>query len=505
MEALLSKIRSNPYLAGLAGMIIVGAGIFLFTGGKNVSPYEVSVVERGELRQEVSVTGKVTSAESVDLSFSATGRIGRVNASVGAVVGRGETLLSLENADVAAQLAQAQATLGGERAKLNELLRGTRTEELQVTKTKAAAARHILMSAIEDAYTKADDAIRNKSDRLFDNPRSSNPILLSSLLIDAAVKSGLNFERVQMESLLLAWSASVAGLTEESDLSAVFVVARENLKTARLFLEALASALSGVTPSSTLTQATIDSWKTDNSAARAEVGTAGANLIGAQADLSVAESELVLKEAGTSLEELDAQQASVEEAQAAVKNYEAQLAKTVMRAPFDAIVVRQDGKVGQAVSANAALVSLMSSGGFYIETFVPEADIAKLELGNPASVTLDAYGDTAFGAKVGSIDPAETVIEGVSTYKVKLQFTEVPEAVKSGMTANVDILAHKRDDVVAIPARAIYARDGKQFLKILRGSLAEEREVSTGLQGSDGRVEITSGLQAGESVILFTK
>ena len=137
---------------------------------------------------------------------------------------------------------------------------------------------------------------------------------------------------------------------------------------------------------------------------------------------------------------------------------------------------------------------------------MPEADIAKVAVGNGSLVTLDAYGrDVVFEAKVVAVDPAETIVDGVATYKVTFQFVKNDERVKSGMTANIDIKSASRENVIAVPQRAIIRKNGDQFVRIADGESFREVKVETGLRGSDGNIEIISGINEGDKVITFSK
>ena len=133
---------------------------------------------------------------------------------------------------------------------------------------------------------------------------------------------------------------------------------------------------------------------------------------------------------------------------------------------------------------------------------MPEADIAKIKIGNTAEVTLDAYPDVFFKATVTKIDPAETVIEGVATYKTTLQFSQNDSRIRSGMTANTDIEGEKREDVLVIPARAIKQKEGKKIVEILDGEVTRDVEIETGLRGSSGDIEVVSGLKEGDEIRL---
>jgi RND family efflux transporter MFP subunit len=166
-------------------------------------------------------------------------------------------------------------------------------------------------------------------------------------------------------------------------------------------------------------------------------------------------------------------------------------------------VGRQEAKKGEIVAANAPIVSIISSSEFEIESNVPEADIAKLELGDDAEATLDAYGrDVVFSLKVVAIDPVETIIDGVATYKATFQFSEKSELIKSGMTADIDILTDYRQNVIIIPQRALITKNGDKFVRLLQQGETKESRVKTGLVGSDGNIEITEGLKEGDQIII---
>jgi len=197
----------------------------------------------------------------------------------------------------------------------------------------------------------------------------------------------------------------------------------------------------------------------------------------------------------------------VRAAEASADNYRAQFQKTIIRSPINGIVTKLDASAGETVTVNTPIVSVISAASFEIETYIPEADISKVKVGNTADVTLDAYGDDVlFQASVITIDIGETMIEGVTTYKTILQFTEEDERVKPGMTANIDILTAERNNVIAIPQRAVSSRNGQKFVKLLgdQGEV-EEVVVETGLRGSDGNLEITAGINAGDKIITFVR
>ena len=180
-----------------------------------------------------------------------------------------------------------------------------------------------------------------------------------------------------------------------------------------------------------------------------------------------------------------------------------QLQKTLITAPFAGVVTAVDVEAGETAAVNAAVISMINADTLQIESFIPEIHVALLANGDPAAVTLDAYGpDVVFDARVVFIDPAETVRDGVSTYRAILQFSEKDSRIRAGMTANVVITTDQKSGILSVPQGIIQQRDGKKYVQVKDGEMIIEREVETGGVSSFGDVEITAGLSEGDAVIL---
>ncbi|MFA6494639.1 MAG: efflux RND transporter periplasmic adaptor subunit, partial [Candidatus Paceibacterota bacterium] len=449
--------------------------------------YTYSTVTRRDLVQEVSVTGRVTPAEDVSLAFQAGGRVSKTYVKVGDTVMAGDLLADLQTADLRANLEQANAQVDAARANLNQLRNGPRSETVDVQKVVLANAEMAYRNAqksvattIADAYTKTDDVIRNKVDRYFLNPRSLSPQLVFSLN-DFYSQTYLESNRVDLEKMLGVWKTENASLEIAYD-PAIVLSAKEHLIMMRTYLDTLAGALTNANPSPSATQAQIDAYKTDISAGRTIINTALASLEAETDALSSAKSavdlqysNLALTQAPTLPETIEAQVAVVEQAKANVSSIEANLQKTVLYAPISGVITSVDAKAGEIVSPGVSVVSIISKDKLLIEAFIPEADIAKITLGDTASVTLDAYGDTVkFSAAALFVDPSETMIEGVATYKMKFQFNEDNEKIKPGMTANMDIRTEKHDGVLSLPQRVLIRKDTGTFVQILENEKIKE-------------------------------
>ena len=546
--------------------------------------FDVIRVTESDLTQEVNFTGRVTPAQNITLALEVGGKIARVYAVVGQRVGANTILAELENAESLAQLAQAKAGVASARAqraqyeaafktqeaKLRELIRGTRPEEIQLAETKVSNADKALADArtnlentkqraaidltnlydgiediITDAHTKSDDAVRKQTDEMFTDDESNNP-QLTFISSNSQAETNAESDRLTagnaLKNLKIELDA-VSSLSTQSALDQTLNRSEAHLVIIRNFLTALYSAINSATG---ISQTTINTHKGNTNTALTNINTAAANISGQkqliaaqlatnQTNIDVAQSkvtdsenvlrsaedELLLKKAGPTAEQIDAQEAQVAQAEANIasqhaliaqaeantKVIEAQIEKAILRSPIGGVVTVQNAKAGEIVGPNQPLISLISEAQFEIEANVPETDISKIRIGDAASITLDAYGnDAIFQANITAIDPAETIVDGVTTYTTTLQFNKEDERIKSGMTANIDIVTDRRENVLIAPQRSVIRKNGDKVLRILldNGNI-QERKIETGLRGSDGNIEITAGVQEGEQIIVSEK
>lgn len=524
------KFLNKAKVVLLKPLVLTGIGIVVVVGlisysNRGTGPaYETVMAKMGSVSEQVSVTGRVKPSKSVELAFEKGGKVTQVLTDVGRKVGTGQTLVVLEGAELSAQLREAEAGVKSAQAKLDELKRGTRQEEIQIQEVKISNARIALedtrknlVDKLQDAYTKSDDAVRGKTDQMFTNPQTRDP-QLKFWVIDSSLENYVEGQRLSLEyNVFTKWKTSLDQLTTQSDFAAYITEAKKYLDEVKIFLDKLSLIVNNPNSIYLVNQISTEipsSWKTDTATARTNINTAVTNITAAEEKFKTAESnlalyeqELTLKKAGTAIEQITAQEAQVEQVQAKVESLQAQIAKTILRSPISGVVTKQDAKVGELVSANTPVVWLISESQFATEANVPEADIAKIKIGNSVNITLDAYGDdVVFGAVVVAVDPAETMIEGVATYKVTMQFNENDTRIKSGMTANIDIKGKTQADVIIVPQQAIINRNGDKIVKVLASdNTVSEVKVEVGLRGYDGNIAIISGLNNGDEVILFQK
>jgi len=146
-------------------------------------------------------------------------------------------------------------------------------------------------------------------------------------------------------------------------------------------------------------------------------------------------------------------------------------------------------------------------GNLYIEALINESNIAYLKLAQTVSITFDAFGnDKQFTGSVVHINPSADTNDGVVNYKIKVSIDEKDDTIRPGMNANIDVLAGEVKNVLSIPYAAVSQESGQSFVNVLidpKKKSYERRNVQTGFIGDNNLVEIVSGLNQDEKIVLI--
>jgi HlyD family secretion protein len=219
------------------------------------------------------------------------------------------------------------------------------------------------------------------------------------------------------------------------------------------------------------------------------------------------EAQAALDQITAKLREVDRAplEAAAAGAKAAADSADADLTKTEIRAPTDGIVTDAPINIGELASSATKAISMLSTH-YEVEADVSETDIAKIKIGQAADITFDALGpDSHFAGSILSVNPAETVIQDIVYYKVRVVIGQDSDQIKPGMTANLTVLTATKDNALLIPLRAVQEEANQRFVQVLRNGKTERHNVTLGLRGDEGLVEIVAGLEAGDQVVTGLK
>jgi len=229
-----------------------------------------------------------------------------------------------------------------------------------------------------------------------------------------------------------------------------------------------------------------------------------ARVAAAQADLKLAESrykrsEELVAQNFISKQALDEARANLDILHARLRQEQVALDKTMLRAPFAALVGLRQVSPGAYVSKGDDIVRLDALGNLKLEVPVPETYLTLVRIGLPITLTIDALPGQSFSGKVHAIDP---VVDPVSrNVRVRARIANPKGQLKPGMFARAVADLGGKTHAILLPEQVIVPRPDGNYVFLAVNGKAELRKVVLGKR-EPGRVEIISGVAVGDTVIL---
>lgn len=348
-------------------------------------------------KQSVSAEASVVPQQHATLALAGGGKVAAVLVQVGDRVETGQPLIRLEADDLQAAVAQAQAGLELARAKLAQAQAGARAEEIAVAQANLAAAQAALAQA--------------QAER--DNLRAgARPEEI------AAAQAQLEAAQAQLYYAESVHEAAMSGFgPKEWEARQQREVARANVAGA---------------------QAHLDLLKAGPTSAQLRAAQAGVDVAAAQVE--AAQAQLNLVRAGPRREDLAVLEAGVKQAEATLAQARAALAQTELVAPFAGIVAEVIPGVGEVVAPGAPVIILADLDHWQVETKdLSEVDVVQVQVGQMATVTLDAFPGRTFSGRVSRIALVSSESRGDIVYRITIDLDDPGVPLRWGMTAFVDI------------------------------------------------------------------
>ena len=346
----------------------------------------------------VQLSGRIEGDDSA-IASKTSGRILEVRFREGDSVHQGDVIATLDDEQIRARenqaqaaVAQAQARVAAALAQIGVLNHQLVQYKLQATQSKGDAAGRVKQAEADVAAAKSDYAQQNSNLQLAEFDREAYTRL---------AKSGAVSERQGKEA------------TSKADAQAAAVAASKQR------VEAAQGAL------------VLANTSLANPAIR-DAGTAGV------------QSQILQQES-----EVTSAQAQLAEARAQLVEAQANRQDLVIRAPFDGSIVTRTAEPGEVIAAGTAVVTMIDLTKVYLRGFVPEGQIGKVKLGQPARIYLDSATNSSLEASVARIDPQMTFTPENTYFKddrvkqvvgLKLQLKAGFGYAKPGMPADGEIL-----------------------------------------------------------------
>ncbi|MBC8451000.1 efflux RND transporter periplasmic adaptor subunit [bacterium] len=200
-----------------------------------------------------------------------------------------------------------------------------------------------------------------------------------------------------------------------------------------------------------------------------------------------------------------AARARLMQAEASLRAAEIQMGYTVIRAPVSGVVASVFTQVGETVAASFAsptFVTIINLDRLEIWVYVDETDIGRVEVGQPATFTVDTYLGMEFRGTVTAIQPKAEVVDNVVNYVTLIEIGSLGgKILRPEMTTTVNIYLESRDDVLTLPNGAVRRDSEGAYAYVLSSQGPEYRPILTGYRGREF-TEVVEGLEADEEVVV---
>ncbi len=338
-------------------------------------------------------------------------------------------------------------------------------------------AQSVEVATVSQTYPSQSFTLLNASGYVVAQRKAAVASKITAQLIELAVEEGSRVKKGDILARLEGEEARAVRDQAEANLS----VARYSLAQARAELEDARASFERereLLAKEYTTQASFD-------AAEARYKKAAAGVSGAEAALRAAEATL----------------------EAARVNVE----YTIIRAPFDAVVLTKNADIGDivtplgaAANAKAAVVTIADMDSLQVEADVSESNLEQVKAGQPCEIQLDALPDRRFRGEVHMVIP--TADRTKATVMVKVRFIDMDPRVLPEMSAKVAFLskpvgAGEEKSLTTINPAAVVSRNGKSIAFVVKDGVAQEQEITKGEKLGDLLV-VTAGVKAGDRVVL---
>jgi len=470
----------------------------------------------------VSATGSLTAITEQNLGFVTGGQLTAVNVKVGDRVTAGQVLATIDPFAAQQSLDQARGQLRTQQATLEKLnnspVVGGSQDTLDQAQTILAKTRAQADAQNDAAETAVDNARRalSQAKKQLDKAEDAKKAACASSPAVAMLSSSGS------SSTTTSNTPSVPTMPTSGASSAACTSAQS----------AVASAKSGVVTAQNNLDAAKQQQDVTEASGRLAVANAQQAVVSAQNALDSAASDRPSN--------ISAQAGQVTAAQAAVDQAQRALDDTTLRAPVDATVSAVNGTVGEFVAPSSgtsalapgtdatlpgtngaasgataaqAVASPNRPGGtqfmvldnideFQVVMAYTETDASSIAPGQKVRLTFDAVPDLELTGSVLSVSPTATAISGVISYYVTVVLPSGDPRLKSGMTAQAEVLTKEIPGVLAVPSAAVRTQNGTSVVTVLDPNGTERTvTVQTGATG-DGKTQILSGVTEGQQVVL---
>jgi HlyD family secretion protein len=511
-EASLAELRqgvsAEEITAAEASVAQAKAGVLQAEASVSQAKASLTELRKGASEEEITAAEASLDSAKASLAIAQAGLVSAKSALTNAELARD----SLSDADVTAEanLNSAQAGLSSAQAQLDALLEGADAETIEQARLNWEQAKNNLWKT----QLERDAVNGNPASPGYVKDQMKAAVANAEIAVRVAEINYLQAQEGATDEVIAAARATVAAAEAQvasaqaqlddfdnqiAQAEATVVQAEAAVKQAEA---GVLQAEAAVTQAEANLAMVLEGASEEKiAAAEAQVSQAEAGVLQAEAAVAQAEANLAILLRGASEEKIAIAEAQVAQARIALEDAQDNLAKATLLAPFDGVVTEVYVAVGEWASGLA--VDLMDSNSLEVVLDVDEIVIGSLAVGQQAVATLETWPDEELTGEIVSIAPKSKSGGEIVNYQVHLKVDAGKLPVRSGMTANADLVTASRENVLLVPNRAITAdrQAGKYYVNLVEGDAVVKTEVTIGLR-DDSYTEITDGLEEGDKLVI---
>ena len=513
-------------IIGLLVVLFVGHLVYAkITSTTGDTRYLTTKVTKGTIVSSVTGTGQVSSFNEVDIKAKASGDAVYVGVSNGQKVRAGAIIAELDSTDAKKSVRDAEVNLQSAQISLNKLKIQNSTDNMNADLTKAyddgfsTVSNAFLdlpgiMTGLDAMFFKSDPATGQINVNWYENQVASadrdKAYILQQNFVNS-YKAALAAYNKDFESY-----KSISRNSASTDIENIIL---ETYNTTTLISDTIKNGNNYIdfVNDSMLNNnfnipAIIAVHRATLSTDTSKTNTALVNLLSSKTDIKNNKDAFPNSDL-----DLQSSELAVEQRQNALQDAKDALSDYVIRAPFAGTISTVNIKKSDPVGSGTTVATLITQTQI-AEISLNEVDVAKIKLGQKATLTFDAIPDLTITGNVADIDSVGTVSQGVVTYNVKINFDTQDVRVKSAMSVSAAIITNSKQNILVVPNSAVKSQNGTSYVQMfstplpaptdgLLGSISKippnNQPIEVGIS-NDTLTEVTSGLNEGDEVVSRT-
>jgi len=566
LNKILHFIVSHKIISIIVAVVIIGGGYSWYNAsqsGTTVTKYVVQKATTGTIVASVSGSGQMQAETTIAVKPQVTETVTGISVKVGDHVTPGQLLVTLDTTNEARSLTQAKLSLQSAQLSLAKLTEAAATTTLLQDENAVTQAQQNVVSASSTQSKDYQSGFDSVSNAFVDfqtvtaglksfvtgndiSKAQNDPDAYVNLMPNYLTAAALPYRDAVLADYTAATAAYQQNLVDyhaasrSSDPATVDALFSETYHTAQAISESVKSikdllnyiinnyptGSGSQLPTITNTfQTNMNTYTTavggDISSLASTVSTISndkTSFTNAGFSLEQASSSLTTLLAGPDPLDIQSSQLSVQQQELSLQTAQNNLNDCYIRSPIDGIVSAIGSVIGEDVPSPAVTIVGQTQ---VAQVTLNEIDAAKVKVGDKATMTFDAISNLSVAGQVVELDPVGTVSQGVVDYNAQVALAEANNQVKPGMSVTANIVTQADQDVIAVPNAAITTQGGSSYVLEPASPLTDTEIASSSAGGimlsaapqlvpvtvglsNDTETEITSGVQAGDQIIVQT-